>query len=117
MKLPQECIIQVTGHNKVAKVSQFENHIRAVAGLTVTGTTTDKQVAMVNYVGEAKPSKTLQAIENTHLHWYDKSVRAKRKMGHINVVANTVTELQTTLKQVKSQLPESLAKNLAKVVD
>lgn len=99
------------------QVSQFENHIRAVAGLTVTGTSTDKEVAMVNYVGEAKPNKTLQAIENTHLHWYDKSVRAKRKMGHINVVASSVNELQSILKQVKDQLPESLAKNLAKVVD
>lgn len=99
------------------QVSQFENHIRAVAGLTVNGTEPMHQAAaMVNYVGEAKPGKALQGIENSHLHWYDKGVRAKRKMGHINVIAASEAELQNTLKQVHDLLPESLANNLKKVI-
>lgn len=99
------------------QVSQFENHIRAVTGHNVSGTHTDKLNAMVNYVGEPKPSKALQSIANSHLHWYDKAVRAKRKMGHINLVANSQEELQSKLIEVKQVLPHSLAKNLNKVID
>ncbi|NVK23477.1 MAG: 5-(carboxyamino)imidazole ribonucleotide synthase [Gammaproteobacteria bacterium] len=98
-----------------AAASQFENHIRAVAGLPLGDTQAQHLVAMVNYVGEAKPSSDLLALKNTHLHWYDKEVRAKRKMGHINLVANSESELQALIDQVHKLLPESLANNLAKI--
>lgn len=97
--------------------SQFENHIRAVAGLPLGDTTAKHLVAMVNYVGEAKPSDKLHAIKDTHLHWYDKEVRAKRKMGHINIVADNEAQLQSTISEVHALLPESLAQNLAKIKD
>lgn len=93
--------------------SQFENHIRAVAGLPLGDTQAQHQVAMVNYVGEPKPSESILQLANTHLHWYDKDVRAKRKMGHINLVANDTESLQRLITQVHDLLPESLAQNLA----
>ena len=95
--------------------SQFENHIRAIAGLPLGDTKAKSLVAMVNYVGEAKPSKELLEIAETHLHWYDKEVRAKRKMGHINIVAANEAELQERIEKVHALLPESLANNLAKI--
>lgn len=95
--------------------SQFENHIRAIAGLPLGDTAAKHLVAMVNYVGEEKPSKALLAINDTHLHWYDKEVRAKRKMGHINIVADNEAQLQTAISAVHALLPESLASNLAKI--
>ena len=95
--------------------SQFENHVRAIAGLPLGETKAKSLVAMVNYVGEAKPSADIMAITDTHLHWYDKEVRAKRKMGHINIVANNSDELQASINQVHDLLPESLANNLAKL--
>lgn len=93
--------------------SQFENHIRAVAGFPLGSTKVLSPVAMINYVGHAKPKADLFAVPNVHLHWYDKSVRPKRKMGHINVVGNTAEQLLQTVKQVKAFIPEGLAKNLA----
>ncbi|MBU2917276.1 5-(carboxyamino)imidazole ribonucleotide synthase [Psychrosphaera sp. F3M07] len=95
--------------------SQFENHIRAVAGLPLGDTSARHLVAMVNYVGEPKPSSELLKLDNAHLHWYDKSVRSKRKMGHINLVADSVEELQKLIGQVHDLLPESLATNLAEI--
>ncbi|MFT6529005.1 MAG: 5-(carboxyamino)imidazole ribonucleotide synthase [Psychrosphaera sp.] len=95
--------------------SQFENHIRAVAGLPIGDTSAQHLVAMVNYVGEPKPSSELLKLGNAHLHWYDKSVRSKRKMGHINLVADSVVELQKLIGQVHDLLPESLATNLAEI--
>lgn len=95
--------------------SQFENHIRAVAGLPLGDTQAKHLVAMVNYVGEAKPNNELLAINDTHLHWYDKEVRAKRKMGHINIVADDEAQLQQAIAEVHALLPESLANNLAKI--
>jgi len=95
--------------------SQFENHIRAIAGLPLGATAAQHQVAMVNYVGEAKPTSELLQLANTHLHWYDKEVRAKRKMGHINLVADSDEELQTLIGKVHALLPESLKSNLEKI--
>ena len=95
--------------------SQFENHVRAIAGLPLGDTSPLHKVAMVNYVGEPKPGKELLQLSNTHLHWYDKSVRAKRKMGHINLVADSEAELQALITKVHALLPESLQANLAKL--
>lgn len=95
--------------------SQFENHIRAVSGLPLGDTSAQHLVAMVNYVGEAKPSTDIMMLSNTHLHWYDKSVRPKRKMGHINLVADNNQALQKLIGQVHDLLPKSLAKNLAEI--
>jgi len=95
--------------------SQFENHIRAVSGLPLGDTSAQHLVAMVNYVGEPKPSTDIMKLANTHLHWYDKSVRPKRKMGHINLVADNNQALQKLIGQVHDLLPKSLAKNLAEI--
>jgi len=97
--------------------SQFENHIRAIAGLPLGSTKPQHLVAMVNYVGEPKPNNDILKLANTHLHWYDKAVRAKRKMGHINLVADSVQELQSLISKVHDLLPESLQTNLAKIKD
>ena len=97
--------------------SQFENHIRAIAGLPLGSTKPQHLVAMVNYVGEPKPNNDILKLANTHLHWYDKAVRAKRKMGHINLVADSEQELQSLISKVHALLPESLQTNLAKIKD
>lgn len=92
--------------------SQFENHIRAVAGLPLGSTNTTAYVTMINYVGEAKPSNEVITLDDVHLHWYDKEVRAKRKMGHINVVAHSRETLAAKVSDVAQHLPQSLKNNL-----
>jgi 5-(carboxyamino)imidazole ribonucleotide synthase len=93
--------------------SQFENHIRAVAGYPLGSTKTISSVAMINYVGNDKPKADLFRVPNVHLHWYDKSLRPKRKMGHINVVADRPEQLLKLVDQVKGFIPADLAKNLS----
>ena len=69
-----------------ARVSQFENHIRAVCGLPLGPTTlTASAVTMTNLLGDAVHDwATLLADPAAHLHLYGKSeVKPGRKMGHV----------------------------------
>ena len=69
-----------------AATSQFENHIRAVAGLPLGDTaTTAAGVEMRNILGgEIEGAHAFLADADTHLHDYGKrEVREGRKMGHL----------------------------------
>lgn len=69
-----------------AVTSQFENHIRAVAGLPLGDTrTTAAAVEMRNILGPAiESAHELLGDGDTHLHDYGKAeVREGRKMGHV----------------------------------
>ena len=68
-----------------AETSQFENHIRAVAGLPLGSTATRAlPVVMRNLIGEdIGLVPELLADENCHVHHYSKTeVREGRKLGH-----------------------------------
>ncbi len=67
-------------------VSQFEAHMRAVAGLPLGAPVRHSDVEMENLIGEeaADPARFL-AEEGASLHLYGKAeIRAGRKMGHVN---------------------------------
>lgn len=69
-----------------AATSQFENHIRAVAGLPLGNTRTVASVVeMTNLIGkEALGAQALLAEPDAHLHLYGKKqAREGRKMGHV----------------------------------
>ncbi len=89
-----------------AHTSQFENHIRAITGLPL-GSTAPRQpfAAMVNIIGQHGDIEAVLNMPNAFLHLYDKAERAGRKLGHINVVADTQTELQASLNQLKAWMP------------
>ncbi len=67
-------------------VSQFEQHIRAVAGWPLGPTRRHSDVVMTNLLGdEAHDWAALAGEPGVSLHLYGKSeARAGRKMGHIN---------------------------------
>jgi 5-(carboxyamino)imidazole ribonucleotide synthase len=67
-------------------VSQFEQHMRAVAGWPLGATQRHSDVVMTNLLGdEAHDLAKLAAEPGTALHLYGKSeARPGRKMGHIN---------------------------------
>lgn len=90
-----------------ADTSQFENHIRAVCGLPLGGTELLRPTAMINILGEDSVENDILAIAGVAVHWYGKSKRPGRKMGHINVSANTQEQLQQKLVAVAALLPES----------
>jgi len=74
-----------------AVTSQFENHIRAVAGLPLGSTaTTALPVTMRNLIGaDIGAIPDLLADENCHVHHYSKTeVREGRKLGHATWVGS-----------------------------
>ncbi|MBS4024438.1 MAG: 5-(carboxyamino)imidazole ribonucleotide synthase [Clostridia bacterium] len=81
--------------------SQFEQHIRAIAGLPLGDARLREPAVMINLLGE--PGQTgpavlegcsqALAIPGVHLHFYGKKETVpKRKMGHITVTAPTLEE-------------------------
>lgn len=74
-----------TGHWTIngAVTSQFENHIRAVAGLPLGSTAATGHSVMINLVGELPALAPILTCELAHLHLYGKSPRPGRKLGHV----------------------------------
>lgn len=69
-------------------VDQFEQHIRAVAGLVLGDGSRHSDVVMDNLIGDDIDNiPAILAEKNAALHLYGKaSARAGRKMGHVNRV-------------------------------
>jgi len=67
-------------------VSQFENHIRAVAGWPIGPTDRHSDVVMTNLIGDdVNDWRQLAADPQARVHFYGKGeVRPGRKMGHVN---------------------------------
>jgi phosphoribosylaminoimidazole carboxylase len=97
-----------TGHytQDACAVSQFENHLRAVCGLPLGDTNLIVgAAAMINVLGA--PSGGIEATmkgvnaamstPRSVVHWYGKGYRPGRKMGHINITADSHGELDTSL--------------------
>jgi 5-(carboxyamino)imidazole ribonucleotide synthase len=74
-------------------VDQFEQHIRAVAGLPLGDGSRFADVVMENLIGDdIDRLPTLLAEKNTALHMYGKpEARAGRKMGHVNRITRGAT--------------------------
>ncbi|EJL20122.1 5-(carboxyamino)imidazole ribonucleotide synthase [Brevibacillus sp. NPDC058079] len=85
--------------------SQFEQHVRAVCNLPLGSTELLSSVVMVNILGEHL-QPVIDQIDKlprtAKLHLYGKAEsKAKRKMGHINVLAPTVEEALTLIDELK----------------
>jgi 5-(carboxyamino)imidazole ribonucleotide synthase len=67
-------------------VSQFENHIRAIAGWPLGPTTRYADAVMTNLIGaDVADWASLAADPDARLHLYGKrEARPDRKMGHVN---------------------------------
>jgi len=83
-----------------AETSQFEQHLRAVLDLPLGGTDLmGDAVATVNVLGPADGSDPLDrldralAISGAHLHFYGKSARSGRKLGHVTVVGGAADDV------------------------
>ena len=79
-----------------AVTSQFENHIRAIAGQPLGDTScTAKRIVMDNLIGaEALKVTRLLSDPGAHLHLYGKAeAREGRKMGHVTRVGRPAREV------------------------
>lgn len=76
-----------------SETSQFENHVRAILGMPLGSTRMIGCSAMINAIGKLPPRDEVLAIEGAHLHAYGKDGAPGRKVGHVNVRAETRREL------------------------
>lgn len=86
-----------------SECSQFENHLRAVAGLPLGCTDTVGHSAMLNCIGSIPEAAKVLAIADCHLHDYSKAFKAGRKVGHVTLRSRTAERLQaqiSTLEQL-----------------
>lgn len=69
-------------------VSQFDNHIRCIAGLSVGSTEPHSAAEMINLIGDdVNDLDQYLAMEHAHIHLYGKEdVKPGRKMGHVNIL-------------------------------
>ncbi len=86
--------------------SQFENHMRAVAGLPLGNTELKHTTAMINVLGQASIPAEVLTLPDVTSHWYGKAAKPGRKMGHINVSAHNMNDLSDKLSQLTDYLPE-----------
>eukprot|EP00560_Eucampia_antarctica_P000427 CAMPEP_0197832958 /NCGR_PEP_ID=MMETSP1437-20131217/17095_1 /TAXON_ID=49252 ORGANISM="Eucampia antarctica, Strain CCMP1452" /NCGR_SAMPLE_ID=MMETSP1437 /ASSEMBLY_ACC=CAM_ASM_001096 /LENGTH=576 /DNA_ID=CAMNT_0043436645 /DNA_START=150 /DNA_END=1880 /DNA_ORIENTATION=+ len=110
-----------TGHytQDACAVSQFENHLRAVCGLPLGDTNMCVgAAAMVNVLGAKsgtiedtmKGTNAAMSMPRAVVHWYGKlGCRAGRKMGHINLTADSNGEIDKSLSELLllEDIPES----------
>ena len=80
--------------------SQFENHLRAVAGLPLGRTDAPGYSSMINLVGQIPELDALAGDPDIHVHVYGKSAAPGRKLGHITVVADSRDELEERTRRV-----------------
>jgi 5-(carboxyamino)imidazole ribonucleotide synthase len=70
-----------------AFTSQFENHVRAVAGLPLGDPAERSPAAMLNLIGTVPPIGDLLRVPGARLHLYGKAPKPGRKLGHVTVTA------------------------------
>ena len=100
-----------SGHWSIegAECSQFENHIRAVAGLPLGSTAVIRPTVMVNIIGQYPKTEAILALDGAHLHLYNKTERVGRKIGHITLMPQDAAQLTTLCQALATILPEPLA--------
>jgi len=86
-------------------VSQFENHVRAVVGLPLGNPGPVRQVAMINLIGSMPVLSDVLKIPGIRVHDYDKEPRPGRKVGHLNLLADSPAGLRSRIEAIAAHLP------------
>jgi len=87
-----------------AECSQFENHLRAIAGLPLGSTAKVGESAMINFIGSIPPLAQLAALQNCHPHAYAKEFKPGRKVGHATLRCFDRTALEESICEVEALL-------------
>jgi len=86
-----------------ATTSQFENHVRAVAGLPLGSTRARGTSVMLNWVGSLPDSRPLLSEPVAHWHDYGKTPRDGRKVGHATICGEP-SEVKSCLSRLARSL-------------
>ncbi len=87
-----------------AETSQFENHVRAVAGLPLGSTRTRGHAVMFNLIGRMPRTHPLLGLPGVHLHDYGKTARPGRKLGHLTRICASRAELARAARALRRRL-------------
>ena len=111
-----------SGHLTIegSQTSQFVNHLRGVLGLDLGPTEmTAPAVAMVNLVGPEAAAReggsttptaaAVWKVKDATVHWYGKSSRPGRKLGHVTALGDNVAD---ALHRARSAAEAALAQVL-----
>ena len=104
-----------SGHHTIeaSYTSQFENHLRSVLNLPLGNTDSKVAGIMVNLVGEEGFSgpviyeniEKIMAIDGVTPHIYGKKeTRPFRKMGHVTIINQDMTEARKIAEEVKNNI-------------
>ena len=106
-----------SGHHSIdsCDVSQFELQVRCMAGLPLTPPRLHSPCVMLNLLGDlwwrdgrepqAPDWSALLALPGVHLHLYGKTeARHGRKMGHVTITANSISQARKVSAQVAALL-------------
>ena len=96
------CRVHNSGHWTIegAPTSQFENHMRAVAGLPLGAAETTGYSAMINLVSEIPSLESLEGRRDIFLHVYGKTAAPGRKLGHVTIIAESLGSLEERIQEV-----------------
>lgn len=84
-----------------SETSQFENHLRAILGMPLGATQAVGSSAMVNLIGSIPDLGRLLAVPGAHVHLYGKSASHRRKLGHVNVRAETRAAVRDSVADIR----------------
>lgn len=99
-----------------SEISQFEYHLRAVANLPTPAAVTIGPSAMVNLIG-TDYVEAWRSVPGADVYWYNKEVRAGRKVGHINFCDSDSIQLEASLRTLEKLLPENYSEVIDWLVD
>lgn len=91
-----------------ATISQFELHLRALAGLPLITPEVRGAALMYNLLGRDWKPQWL-GVQGAHVHWYGKEIRPGRKVGHLNIVRTDAKGLLASLKDLSPLLDDGEA--------
>lgn len=91
-----------SGHWSIegSETSQFENHLRAVAGMPLGPTGMKGVSAMVNLIGDVPP--LVPGWRHAYYHDYGKKPRAGRKLAHLTFVEDSLADLRGRLAELEA---------------
>ncbi len=89
-----------------AVTSQFQNHMRAIAGLPLGCTDDIQQTVMINLIGNHPPINELMQFPDVYCHFYGKTPAKGRKLGHLTLVKASPAIFKKTVKELFELLGE-----------
>lgn len=89
-----------------ASISQFEYHLRALAKMATPEPQILGQNVMINLIG-TDYNPQWRDLSCARTYWYGKEVRPARKVGHINIVGTSLTQVRETLVLLEDLLPSA----------